>query len=85
MMEIRIGEKYENFYSLVINEKVRLEEYPEYDQRDLKELIKMDYIDIDKEGYLTIKDLKKVNIFKDLYYIIMMLYPIGNTQKQQER
>lgn len=70
----RIGEKYENFYSLVINEKVKLEEYPEYDQRDLKELIKMDYIDIDKEGYLTIKDLKKVNIFKDLYYNDVISY-----------
>lgn len=70
----RIGEKYENFYSLVINEKVKLEEYPEYDQRDLKELIKMDYIDIDKERYLTIKDLKKVNIFKDLYYNDVISY-----------
>lgn len=70
----RTGEKYENFYSLVINEKVKLEEYPEYDQRDLKELIKMDYIDIDKEGYLTIKDLKKVNIFKDLYYNDVISY-----------
>lgn len=70
----RIGEKYENFYSLVINEKVKLEEYPEYDQRDLKELIKMDYIDIDKEGYLTRKGLKKVNIFKDLYYNDVISY-----------
>lgn len=42
----RIGEKYENFYSLIINEKVKLEEYSKYDQRDLKELIKMDYIDV---------------------------------------
>ena len=70
----RIGEKYENFYSLVINEKVKLEEYPEYAQRDLKELLKMDYIDIDKEGYLTIKYLKKVNIFKDLYYNDVISY-----------
>ncbi len=70
----RIGEKYENFYSLVINEKIKLEEYPEYDQRDLKELIKMDYIDIDKEGYLTIKNLKKLNIFKDLYYSDVISY-----------
>lgn len=70
----RIGEKYDNFYSLVINEKVKLEEYPEYDQRDLKELIKMDYINIDKDGYLTIKDLKKVNIFKDLYYNDVISY-----------
>lgn len=70
----RIGEKYKNFYSLIINEKVKLEEYPEYDQRDLKELIKMDYINIDKEGYLTIKDLKKVNIFKDLYYNDVISY-----------
>lgn len=64
----RIGEKYKNFYSLLRNEKVKLEEYPEYDQRDLNELLERDYISIDKNGYLIIKNLKKVNIFKELYY-----------------
>lgn len=64
----RIEEKYNNFYSLVINEKVKMNEYPEYDQRDLEQLIDNGYIQIDKEGYISIKDIGKINIFRELYY-----------------
>ena len=64
----RTEEKYNNFYSLILNEKVKMEEYPEYDQRDLKQLIENDYIQIDEEGYIVIKDIGKINIFKELYY-----------------
>lgn len=64
----RTEEKYNNFYSLILNEKVKMEEYPEYDQRDLKQLIENDCIQIDEEGYIVIKDIRKINIFKELYY-----------------
>lgn len=64
----RIEENYNDFYSLILNEKVKMEEYPEYDQRDLKQLIENDYIQIDEEGYIVIKDIGKINIFKELYY-----------------
>lgn len=64
----RTEEKYNNFYSLILNEKVKMEEYPEYDQRDLKQLIENDCIQIDEERYIVIKDIRKINIFKELYY-----------------
>ncbi len=64
----RTEEKYNNFYSLILNEKVKMEEYPEYDQSDLEQLIENDCIQIDEEGYIEIKDIRKINIFKELYY-----------------
>lgn len=64
----RTEEKYNNFYSLILNEKVKMEEYPEYDQSDLEQLVENDYIQIDEEGYIEIKDMRKINIFKELYY-----------------
>lgn len=70
----RIEEKYDNFYSLIINEKVKMDEYPEYDQRDLKQLIEKNYIQINDEGYLTISNIKKIKIFKDLYYNAVISY-----------
>lgn len=64
----RTEEKYNNFYSLILNEKVKMEEYPEYDQSDLEQLVENDCIQIDEEGYIEIKDIRKINIFKELYY-----------------
>ena len=45
-----------------------MEEYPEYDQSDLEQLVENDCIQIDEEGYIEIKDIRKINIFKELYY-----------------
>ena len=70
----RIGEKYDNFYSLVINEKVKLEEYPEYEQKDLENLIEKGYIMIDEDGYIKIKNMIVVNIFSQLYYNEVISY-----------
>ena len=64
----RTEEKYNNFYSLILNEKVKMEEYPEYDKSDLEQLVENDCIQIDEEGYIEIKDIRKINIFKELYY-----------------
>ncbi len=55
----RTEEKYNNFYSLILNEKVKMEEYPEYDQSDLEQLVENDCIQIDEEGYIEIKDIRK--------------------------
>ena len=70
----RTEEKYNNFYSLILNEKVKMEEYPEYDKSDLEQLVENDCIQINEEGYIEIKDIRKINIFKELYYNRVISY-----------
>lgn len=70
----RFDEKYENFYKLISKEKVKLEDYPEYDQKDLKTLLDENYIEIDEDGYIRIANLRKLMIFKEIYYNDTVLY-----------
>ncbi|UPM56104.1 hypothetical protein [Gottfriedia acidiceleris] len=63
----RIGSKYKNFYELLINENVSVDDYGGYYDLDLEWLINHDFIKVNNEGYLKICDISKINILKDLY------------------
>ena len=62
-----IGEKYKNFYDLLINEKININDYHEYQRNDINWLLNNNYLIIDDEGYIKIYDNKKICILQDLY------------------
>ncbi len=62
----RIGGKYHNFYDLLINEKVSLNDYPDYNQKKLNWLIEHRYIELDSDRFIKFCDTKSVFILRDL-------------------
>lgn len=62
----KVEDRYKNFYELLRNEKVNINDYREYLQNDLNWLINNHYIRIDNEGYIEIYDDKKIYILNDL-------------------
>lgn len=59
--------QYDCFYDLLQNETVLKTDYPEYEHQTIEELTKWDLIAIDNEGYISIKNLVRVMILKELY------------------
>ncbi len=62
----RIDEKYNNFYDLLIHEKITIADYPDYEIVDLKWLLDNSYIKINDTGYIELENPIQVYIFKDL-------------------
>lgn len=74
----RVEDRYKNFYELLKNEKVNINDYREYFKNDLNWLINNHYIKIDNDGYIEIYDDKKIYILNDLYnneFISYWKYP----------
>lgn len=63
----KIEDRYKNFYELLINEKVNINDYHEHYQNDINWLINNHYLKIDNKGYIKIYDNKKIYILNDLY------------------
>ena len=48
--------KYNNYYDLIINERLKLENFSDWQKEKINLLIKEDYLFIDKNNYIKIKD-----------------------------
>src|SRR5699024_7113507 len=60
------GHKYETLYELLRKETVRLEDFANFQKRDLQWLIQRNLLAIDPTG-IVIPAWKKVRLLKDLY------------------
>lgn len=63
-------EKYKNynsFYKLLTNENVKVSDYSGYSKRLLNNAIEQEYVFVDLEGYIRIKDKIIIEILYDLY------------------
>ncbi len=66
--------EYDNFFKLLLHEKININEYEEHRKCDLKYMIDEKIIDIDNDGYIFFNNLKKVRILYDLYTNEFALY-----------
>lgn len=83
----KIKSKYKNFYKLLINENVTINDYPMPCQMILNNIINQGYIFIDSNGYIKIKDKKLLVIVKDLNdneVICYWKYPLEYRNKIDE-
>lgn len=60
-------ERYHNLFYLLANEKVNFNDYEEYQKKELIYLIEKEFIFIDKNNFIQIKNLPRVLILMDLY------------------
>lgn len=70
----RLEEKYNNFFDVVKNEKIKIEDYPEYEHYHLNTLISKQYLEVDENGYLKFKNIERIIIFRDLNYNEVVCY-----------
>lgn len=61
------GKKYNNLYHLLVNEEPLFHNLKDYEKRRFDELISNDYLYVDKNGILRIKDNLEISILYDLY------------------
>lgn len=64
----RLKEKYNNFFDVIRNEKIKPEECQRFEQNNLNTLILKGYLEINKDGYLQFKNKEKIDIFRDINY-----------------
>lgn len=58
---------YKNFYELLLKSKIKKEEIVKYEQPSLQKLIDDNYVYVDEDGYIKIKNKTKIAILYDLY------------------
>ncbi len=59
--------QYHTFFDILVNEKVKYDSYEEYQIPQLNYLIDKTLIAVDREGYITMPNLGKILILKDLF------------------
>ncbi|PEN70010.1 hypothetical protein CN539_25460 [Bacillus toyonensis] len=64
----RFDEKYSSFYQLLIEQKVKLSDFQQYQIESITWLITNQYLCEDEDGYLKFVNHTKISIFADLYY-----------------
>lgn len=62
------SENFKNFYDLLMSEKVKLEDFYDFQVEDIKRLIDQDIISIDDNGYLIFSNIDLVILLKEFYY-----------------
>ena len=62
-----LEEKYNEFYRLIMMEKVKLSDFNEYQIRDIGWLIENKFICEDIDGYLQFVNINRIVVFLDLY------------------
>ncbi|MEW9909340.1 hypothetical protein AB3H50_26940 [Bacillus pacificus] len=70
----KLHNRYKNFYELLRWEKVKLEDFREYQVERINWLIKNKYIDEDRDGYLKFVNYYKVILLADLYFNEVISY-----------
>ncbi len=62
------NETYHNFYDLLSQERVKINDYSDYDASNIKWLVDQEYLSINKEGKIVFIDKLLINILMDLYF-----------------
>lgn len=62
-----LDDKYSSFFKLLLKENVRVEDYPDYDKRDIDYLLEKNYIHVDCNGFIRITNFRLITILKDLH------------------
>ncbi|RNB67309.1 hypothetical protein, partial [Brevibacillus panacihumi] len=70
----RLGEKYDNFYQLLSNERVKLNDFQEYQINRIEWLINNQLVEEDKNGYLRFTNPVRINLIADMYYNEVISY-----------
>lgn len=70
---IRI-KRYDNFYNLIINERIKPTDLKDYNQNDIKWLIDKQYIYIDNNGFMKLSNVNQILILKDIFYNDVISY-----------
>ncbi len=60
--------KYHSFYQLLISENICYEDFKDYQKRDIDYLISNEYLYIDKDDFLRIKNKELIFVIGKLYY-----------------
>lgn len=68
------GEKYKNFFDLMIKEEISRSDFQEYQLRRMRWLFDNDIICEDEDGYIKFKDINLIYVFKELYYEDVLSY-----------
>lgn len=67
-------DKYDNFFSLMLNENLKEDDFEEYQLLKLKWLIDNDVIFIDDDGYLVFLNTNIISVLKELYFNEVISY-----------
>jgi len=70
----KFNEKYKNFYDLLRCEKVKLNDFEEYQIKHIEWLIENNFVCEDKDGYLKFINYIRISLFGDLYYNEVISY-----------
>lgn len=79
--------EYTSFFDLILNEKVNLSDYKEYEYSAFRHLADYDLIKIAPDGLISISNKEKVALLKDLYkneVVSRWHYPVAALSKIQE-
>ncbi|MEN2766848.1 hypothetical protein [Ornithinibacillus xuwenensis] len=69
-----LGEKYKNFYHLLRSEKIKLNDFKEFQIKRIEWLIENEFLYIDKNGFIKILNHTRIILFCDLYYNEVISY-----------
>jgi len=70
----KFREKYNNFYNLIMNEKIKLNDFKKYQIKHIEWLIENKFIYEYEDGYLKFVNHNRIIIFADLYYNEVISY-----------
>lgn len=76
--------KYNNFIDLISNESLRLENFRDYQKRELDILIKEDYLYLDENEYLKIKDEFFIYLIWEIYREWVLPYYSYNKEVREK-
>lgn len=80
----KLEEKYNEFYKLIMEEKVKLSDFKEYQVKSIEWLIENKFICEDIDGYLEFVNINKIIIFLDLYKNSVISYWNCNKELKDE-
>ena len=80
----KVGEKYNNFFSLIVKENIKYNDYPEYDKKDLDWLLQQKLIYVNGDGYIKINNQEKIMIYAELHYKEFINYWKKNPKTRAE-
>lgn len=65
---------YDSFYELLCKEKVKQNDYPDYDVSKINWLVTRGYLSVNRDDYINFSNILLIKILKDLYYNDVISY-----------
>jgi hypothetical protein len=76
--------KYNNFFDLIINEKLKLDNFHDYQKREIESLITEWILFLDSKKVINIKDMTLMLIMKDIYHEWVLHYHLLDWEMQDK-